>query len=71
MRKEIDKWIAECPTCQFSKHETVKSPGLLQPLPIPQHPWRDTAMDFISGLPSSKNHDTYGSYTTEAPTSYL
>lgn len=45
--------MRECQTCQMNKHEIVLPVGLLKPLPVPQTPWLDIAMDFIKGLPSS------------------
>jgi hypothetical protein len=34
--------------------ETIKTPGLLQPLSIPSQCWEEASMDFITGLPKSK-----------------
>jgi hypothetical protein len=47
--------VAECDVFQCNKGETVKVPGTLQPLPIPPAIWRDISMDFILGLPKSRN----------------
>jgi hypothetical protein len=49
--------VAECPTCQISKTEKVKYPGLISPLPIPSQKWTDISMDFIEGLPKSQGKD--------------
>lgn len=57
MKKDITTWVAECPICQVSKHETLPSPGLLQPLPIPKEIWRNIAMDFITGLPNPRRFE--------------
>jgi hypothetical protein len=54
MRKDIRQMVKECPICQVSKVENIHSPGLLQPLPIPQGSWIDISMDFIEGLPLSQ-----------------
>lgn len=43
--------------CQAHKHENVASPGLLQPLPIPEEVWIDVSMDFISGLSKSQGKE--------------
>jgi hypothetical protein len=53
MRKDIKKFVRESSVCQENKHETVLSPGLLQPLPIPNRVWSDISIDFIEGLPLS------------------
>jgi hypothetical protein len=47
--------VAECEVCQCHKGETIKSPGTLQPLPIPPAIWKDISMEFITGLPKSGN----------------
>jgi len=53
-QKHVRAYVRERHTCQKNKSKNVKTPGLLQPLPIPQAPFMDISMDFIEGLPSSK-----------------
>ena len=40
--------------CQQNKVETIKTPGLLQPLAIPSQHWEEVSMDFITRLPKSE-----------------
>jgi hypothetical protein len=47
--------VDECDTFQCNKGETVKTPGTLQPLPIPPAIWIDISMEFIIGLPKYGN----------------
>ena len=49
MKQDIRKFVAECEVCQRNKGEKVKSPGTLQPLPIPPAIWNDISMEFITG----------------------
>lgn len=53
MKDDINKWVSKCDTCQRVQIVYVHPPELLQPLPIPDLPWQDIAMDSIEGLPSS------------------
>lgn len=36
MRKEVCEFVRSCMVCQANKADLAGSPGLLQPLPIPQ-----------------------------------
>lgn len=58
MVDSITAWVKECDTCLRCKVEHCASPGLLQPLPIPQAAWQDISLDFVEGLPRSKGWDT-------------
>ncbi|KAM0053973.1 putative nucleotidyltransferase, Ribonuclease H [Helianthus debilis subsp. tardiflorus] len=55
--KDIKHWVKRCDVCLKAKYEAVSSPGLLNPLPVPQSVFTDISMDFISGLPKSGNKD--------------
>jgi hypothetical protein len=55
MKHDVHTFVAECDVCQHKKGETVKSLGTLQLLPIPPAIWWDISMDFIVGLPKSRN----------------
>ena len=54
MKREIAAFVSRCLTCQLIKAEHQKPPGLLQPIEIPEWKWENIAMDFVSGLPSTK-----------------
>jgi hypothetical protein len=45
--------VKSCMTCQRAKPDRTKSPGLLQPLPIPSEVWQIISIDFIDGMPVS------------------
>ena len=53
MSKAFKMFVRECDTCQRNNPNLEAYPGFLQPLPVPNHVWRDISMDFIDGLPSS------------------
>ena len=46
--------MAECLVFQQNKVETIKTPGLVQPLSIPSQRWEDISMDFITCLLKSE-----------------
>jgi len=47
--------VEKCDICQRNKGETIKTPKTLQPLLISPNIWIDISMDFIVGLPKSRN----------------
>jgi hypothetical protein len=58
LKADMVEYVKQCDICQRAKAERIYSPGLLQPLPIPQGAWQDLAMDFIEGLPKSEGYGT-------------
>lgn len=57
LKKDLAALIKGCEICQRNKVEHVPSPGLLQPLPIPNKAWEVITMDFVEGLPKSEGMD--------------
>ena len=54
MKREIAEYVALCDVCQRVKAEHQRPAGLLQPLKIPEWKWEEIGMDFIVGLPKTK-----------------
>lgn len=58
LHKEVKNYVRNCAICQRNKYDTSASPGLLQPLPIPEAVWQDISLDFVEGLPLSNGKQT-------------
>jgi hypothetical protein len=55
----IKEYVRGCQHCPQIKHSTHRPYGLLQPHPAPEGPWTRVGIDFITGLPLTKNgHNT-------------
>jgi hypothetical protein len=54
LKTVVQRFMAECLVFQQNKVETIKTPGLLQPLAIPSQRWEEISMDFITGLLKSE-----------------
>ena len=55
MKREVAQYVQRCLVCQQVKAEHQKPGGLLQPLEIPLWKWAEVTMDFVTGLPPSRN----------------
>ena len=51
---DIDRFVRNCDICRRSTVPKDKTPGLLQPLPVPERPWQHISMDFHE-LPLDKS----------------
>ncbi|KZV16853.1 hypothetical protein F511_09784 [Dorcoceras hygrometricum] len=74
IREDVEAFVKTCLVCQQDKGEAHAPKGLLQPLPIPEHPWASVSMDFIIGLPPSEGCgsiivvvDRFSKYATFIP----
>jgi hypothetical protein len=57
LRKDVERFVANCHVCQRTKTSRHIPYGVLNPLPVPKRPWRDISMDFVTGLPISDGHN--------------
>ena len=55
MKAKVSNYIKKCAECQKNKHNTHAPYGELQEIEPPGQPWEDISMDFITGLPPSKD----------------
>lgn len=55
MKREVADFVARCLTCQKVKIEHRRPAGLVQSLEVPKWKWDSISMDFISGLPKTRN----------------
>lgn len=53
MDTDVLQYVRTCDACQRNKSSQQATPGLLQPLPIPDYPWQQVTMDLITQLPKS------------------
>jgi hypothetical protein len=53
MKSAVQQFVQACMICQKAKPDRTKTPGLLQPLPVPDSAWKIITMDFVDGLPQS------------------
>jgi transposase InsO family protein len=54
MKADIERYIRNCHPCRRADVPRDKTPGLLHPLPVPDHPWQHMTMDFKS-MPTDKH----------------
>jgi len=54
MKHDVHKFCDHCIVCKKAKSKLMPH-GLYTPLPIPDYPWIDISMDFVLGLPQTKN----------------
>jgi hypothetical protein len=55
MKRDVAAHVALCDTCHKVKAEHQRPAGLLQPLKVPEWKWEEIGMDFIVGLPRTRD----------------
>ncbi|TKA54567.1 hypothetical protein B0A49_13613 [Cryomyces minteri] len=58
MNQTVTRYVRNCHVCARSKASRQPYQGLLRPLPVPEHRWKDISMDFVVGLPTSEGCDS-------------
>jgi hypothetical protein len=55
LKRDVATHVALCDVCQRVKAEHQRPAGLLQPLKVPEWKWEEIGMDFIVGLPHTRD----------------
>ncbi|KAK3283512.1 hypothetical protein CYMTET_8791 [Cymbomonas tetramitiformis] len=62
--EDVGTWVASCAVCQSVRPRGTYPDGLLNPHSIPNIPWQDVAVDFVTGLPvSERGNDAFMAFT--------
>lgn len=56
MRNDVNVYVAACTVCEQNKSKNIPSAGLFWPLSVPQRPWAEISLDFVTGLPPSEGN---------------
>ncbi|KAK3561109.1 hypothetical protein QTP86_028317, partial [Hemibagrus guttatus] len=56
MTADVRRYVQGCEGCAMSKDPRHLPSGKLLPLPVPSRPWSHIGVDFITDLPTSRNH---------------
>ena len=62
MRQKVTAYIRKCQQCRQNKPDRHEVYGQPQAMPVPTVPWDEVTMDFITGLPPSKDPFTKEPY---------
>ena len=54
MKHDVHKFCEQCIVCKHSKSRVMPY-ELYSPLSAPESPWTDLSMDFVLGLPQTRN----------------
>jgi hypothetical protein len=55
LKRDVATHVALCDVCQRVKAEHQRPAELLQPLKVPEWKWEEISMDFIVGLPRTRD----------------
>jgi hypothetical protein len=55
MKRDVAAHVDLCDTCHRVKAEHQRPAGLLQPLKVPEWKWEEIGMDFVVGLPRTRD----------------
>jgi hypothetical protein len=55
LKRDVATYVALCDVCQGVKAEHQRPVGLLQLLKVPEWKWEEIDMDFIVGLPRTRD----------------
>ena len=58
MKADVEQYIRNCHACKRASSPRDKTPGLLKPLAIPDHPWQHVTMDFNSFSEDKHGYDS-------------
>jgi transposase InsO family protein len=57
MRQSVEQYVRNCDICRRSKTPRHAPFGVLRPLGLPERPWQEITMDFVTGLPDCEGFD--------------